>query len=124
MSAEDTAAAFTEFQAALARARHPLIGALRPGLARDDIRSQTTAAGIRLTDDAVELWGWHDGVDPDLIEPPRIPRSWSLPGGPYFLPLGDALRDYAWLLNNFPFSDLDDWSTTWFPAFTYSHGNT
>jgi hypothetical protein len=70
MSAEDTAAALIGFQAALARAQHPLIGALRPGLARDDIRSQTTAAGIRLTDDAVELWAWHDGVDPDFIERP------------------------------------------------------
>lgn len=124
MSTPPTAAALVRFEATLARIGHPLAHALRPGLDGEDIRSRTSGVGVRVPEDAVGLWEWHDGVDQALLPPTVVPRSEALPGGPSFLSLTDALQNYVWTVENFPFSDLDDWSTDWFPAFTYSNGDT
>ena len=114
--------ALARLEQALSAVSHPLSTALRPGLDPDDLRTLTAPTGLRLPDEAVALWEWRDGVDPELTTLPRVPGSELLPGGGYFLPLDSAVETYLWFRENFPWSDLDDLSPDWFPAISFGHG--
>lgn len=119
-----TRQALERLEAMLQRREHPLAYQLKSGLDAAEVRSRTQAVGIRLPDDALELWRWHDGVDPAFtLRRGRVPGSEFLPGGGLLLPLADAIKWYVEQRDNFPRGDLDDWSIDWFPAVRYGHGD-
>lgn len=70
------------------------------------------------------LWAWHDGLDPAFTNSERIPGAEFLPGGVLFRRLPQAEERYRWMLDDYPATDIDDWSPQWFPAFESDNGDT
>lgn len=70
------------------------------------------------------LWAWHDGFDPSFTRSQRVPGAEFLPGGLLFRRLEQAEEHHRWMLENYPATDIDDWSPRWFPAFQFDNGDT
>lgn len=115
------AAALARLDRAFVAARHPLATALQPGLPAQDISRLVEPTGLTLPEEAVALWGWHNGVDPSFTKRPRPSGAELLPGGAYFMSLDQAVETFVWFRENNPWCDLDDLSPEWFPAARFGH---
>ena len=91
--------ALAAFEVALATASAPCSGKLRPPLTKDDRQSLlqrfTTENHPVVPPELIDLYAWHDGVEPVHGEESRLLGSWR------FLPLRDLVAYYeqVWLPN-------------------------
>jgi hypothetical protein len=112
-------------------AQHRRIGSpvpdyLRPGLAAATVRETIAkAVGIDASDDLLELFGWHDGVDDASWQRDGVGMGFArLFGDTYFAPLSDAVDEYRSriatdeqvALYSTPETALVTWKPSWFPA--------
>lgn len=112
--ADLAARALKRFERALKDADHPLLHGLQSGLPVDAIDDTMSPTGLRLPDEAAQLWRWRDGVDPlFLADRDRVIGSEKLPGGAVFLRLEKAVDEYLWFRDHS--DDREDYSEAWFP---------
>lgn len=104
--------AIARFEAALERADHPLLQRLGPGLPRATVIRRFDRAGLTIPDEAVDLWGWRNGVEPDP-ENDHGANSHQLPGGFDLLSVDQAIGSHHAFLRDFPFADIDAIRPEW-----------
>lgn len=115
--AELTARALERFERVLRDVEHPILDALQPGLPTDVIADAVAATGLRLPDEAAELWRWRNGVDPAYTaDRGRIPGSEMFPGNARFLSLEQAVQISSTYQREDYFDVRDDLSPQWFPV--------
>jgi len=115
--------------------RHRRLGSsvpdyLRPGLDAPDVRSAIGELGLNPTDELVELFVWHDGLDagawPRGAGKAGFPRIW---GDAFFAPLTVAVETYRESiridqvaaeteLRAYGNAGPPTWNPEWFPAFS------
>jgi hypothetical protein len=103
---------------------------LRPGLAPPDVRSAIGGLGLDPTEELVELFAWHDGLDttawPRGAGRAGFPRIW---GDAFFAPLTFAIETYRESiridqvaaeteLRAYGKAGPATWNPEWFPAFS------
>lgn len=84
MTAAEVTEALVSWEERLRALGAGVVGHLRPGLSRQQVEDLAGEFGVRLTQDAVAVWMWHDGDCHGLVQvtasPPLIPyrHFWDL----------------------------------------------
>jgi hypothetical protein len=108
-----TAADLSRFEDELRKQDVPALKYLRAGLAAPDAEQSAAAVGLRLPQEALTWFGWHDGV-----EPAERPSEHML-GRFELLGLADAIDGYRWrreqALEDEPEFEEEVWSRRWLP---------
>jgi hypothetical protein len=108
-----TAADLAGFEDELRQRKVSVIDYLRPGLPAADAEQRATAAGLRLPNEVLTWFSWHDGMEPAERPPAHMLGPFQL------LSLDAAIEGYRWrreqAVSVGSEFEEDVWSQRWLP---------